>query len=203
MKMSDSIIELASALSKAQGMIDDATKTGMNPAFRSKYADLAAVRAVIREPLAVNDLAIVQAPRTVEGSVEVETMLIHKSGEFLSETLRMPVNKWDAQGIGSGITYARRYGLMSILSIASEDDDGNAAVNRTVTPAPAPAPKKAAAPSIDVAALIKKGESAASLGEFALMEWWEGLTKEQRMAIPASDKERLKAEAAAAKKDAE
>jgi hypothetical protein len=130
-------------------------------------------------------------------------MLIHKSGEFLSETLRMPVNKWDAQGIGSGITYARRYGLMSILSIASEDDDGNAAVNRTVTPAPAPAPKKAAAPSIDVAALIKKGESAASLGEFALMEWWEGLTKEQRMAIPASDKERLKAEAAAAKKDAE
>lgn len=203
MKMSDSIIELASALSKAQGMIDDATKTGMNPAFRSKYADLAAVRAVIREPLAVNDLAIVQAPRTVEGSVEVETMLIHKSGEFLSETLRMPVNKWDAQGIGSGITYARRYGLMSILSIASEDDDGNAAVNRTVTPAPAPAPKKAAAPSIDVAALIKKGESAASLGEFALMEWWEGLTKEQRMAIPAADKERLKAEAAAAKKDAE
>lgn len=198
MRMSDTIVELATALAKAQGMIDDATKTGMNPAFRSKYADLAAVRAVIREPLAVNDLAIVQAPRTVDNAVEVETMLLHKSGEFIAETLRMPVNKWDAQGIGSGITYARRYGLMAILSIASEDDDGNAAVQKTVAPAPAPAPKKAA-PSIDVDALIAKGESAASLGENALMEWWEGLTKEQRLAIPADKKEELKAKAATQK----
>ena len=198
MRMSDTIVELATALAKAQGMIDDATKTGMNPAFRSKYADLAAVRAVIREPLAVNDLAIVQAPRTVDNAVEVETMLLHKSGEFIAETLRMPVNKWDAQGIGSGITYARRYGLMAILSIASEDDDGNAAVQKTAAPAPAPAPKKAA-PSIDVDALIAKGESAASLGENALMEWWEGLTKEQRLAIPADKKEELKAKAATQK----
>lgn len=198
MRMSDSIVELATALAKAQGMIDDATKTGMNPAFRSKYADLAAVRAVVREPLAVNDLAIVQAPRTVDGAVEVETMLLHKSGEYLAETLRMPVNKWDAQGIGSGITYARRYGIMAILSIASEDDDGNAAVQKTAAPTPAPAPKKAA-PSIDVAALIAKGESAASLGEAALMEWWEGLTKEQRVAIPADKKEELKAKAATQK----
>ena len=198
MRMSDTITALATALAKAQGMIDDATKTGMNPAFRSKYADLAAVRAVVREPLAVNDLAIVQAPRTVDGAVEVETMLLHKSGEYLAETLRMPVNKWDAQGIGSGITYARRYGIMAILSIASEDDDGNAAVQKTAAPAPAPAPKKPA-PSIDVAALIAKGESAASLGEPALMEWWEGLTKEQRMAIPADKKEELKAKAATQK----
>lgn len=198
MRMSDTITALATALAKAQGMIDDATKTGMNPAFRSKYADLAAVRAVIREPLAVNDLAIVQAPRTVDNAVEVETMLLHKSGEFIAETLRMPVNKWDAQGIGSGITYARRYGIMAILSIASEDDDGNAAVQKTAAPAPAPAPKKPA-PSIDVAALIAKGESAASLGEPALMEWWEGLTKEQRMAIPADKKEELKAKAATQK----
>lgn len=198
MRMSDSIVELASALAKAQGMIDDATKTGVNPAFRSKYADLAAVRAAVREPLAVNDLAIVQAPRTVDGAVEVETMLLHKSGEFLAETLRMPVNKWDAQGIGSGITYARRYGLMAILCIASEDDDGNAAVQRTAAPAPAPAPKKAA-PAIDVAALLEKGENAASLGEQALMEWWEGLSKEQRVAIPADKKEELKVKAATQK----
>lgn len=197
MRMSDSIVELATALAKAQGMIDDATKTGMNPAFRSKYADLAAVRAVVREPLAVNDLAIVQAPRTVDGAVEVETMLLHKSGEFISETLRMPVNKWDAQGIGSGITYARRYGLMAVLSIASEDDDGNAAVQKTA-PMPTPVAKKAA-PSIDIDALIAKGESAASLGEAALMEWWEGLTKEQRVAIPADKKEELKAKAATQK----
>ena len=122
MRQSDSIIALATALSKAQGEIDDATKTGMNPAFRSKYADLAAVRAVIREPLAVNDLAVVQLPRSIDGAVEVETMIIHKSGEFIAETLRMPVNKWDAHGIGSGITYGRRYGLMSMLGLAADDD---------------------------------------------------------------------------------
>ncbi len=74
MKMSENISQLATALSKAQGEIDDATKKGVNPAFRSKYADLAAVRGVIREPLAVNDLSIVQFPRTIQGGVEVETM---------------------------------------------------------------------------------------------------------------------------------
>ena len=57
MKMSETISELALALSKAQGQIEDATKDGINPAFKSKYADLSAYRAVIREPLAVNDLA--------------------------------------------------------------------------------------------------------------------------------------------------
>jgi hypothetical protein len=59
---------------------------------------------VIREPLAVNDLAIMQFPRTRQGFVEVETMLIHKTGEFVSETLELPVSKFDAHGIGSGIT---------------------------------------------------------------------------------------------------
>jgi len=58
MKMSDSIAQLAEALSKAQGQIDDASKGSKNPFFNSKYADLAAVRAVIREPLAVNDIAV-------------------------------------------------------------------------------------------------------------------------------------------------
>ena len=55
MKASETIVELATALAKAQGQIEDATKDGINPAFRSKYADLAAVRAVIREPLATNE----------------------------------------------------------------------------------------------------------------------------------------------------
>ena len=96
MRMSENISQLATALSKAQGEIDDATKKGLNPAFRSKYADLAAVRAVIREPLAVNDLCMIQLPRTVDSGVEVETMIVHKSGEFISETLYMPVNKYDA-----------------------------------------------------------------------------------------------------------
>ena len=128
MQMSDTIAALAEALSKAQGAIDDATNAGINPHFKSKYADLASVRAVIRGPLSANGLSIVQLPRAQNGVVEVDTMLLHKTGEYISETLRMPVAKPDAHGIGSAISYARRYGIMSILCIAADDDDGNAAV---------------------------------------------------------------------------
>jgi hypothetical protein len=139
MRMSDTITEIAAALAKAQGAMDDATKSETNPHFRSKYADLAAVREVIREPLAVNDLSIIQAPRSREGEVEVETMILHKSGEFIAETLSVPLTKRDAQGIGSAISYARRYGLMSLLGLAAADDDGNEAVRRQ-PPQPSQAP---------------------------------------------------------------
>jgi len=128
MKMSDTIAEIAGAISRAQGMIDDASKSSANPFYKSKYADLAAVRSVIREPLAVCDLAILQAPRVVDGGAEVETIIMHKSGEFISETLFMPAGKIDPHGYASAITYARRIGLMSLLCLASYDDDGNTAV---------------------------------------------------------------------------
>lgn len=186
MRMSDSIAELATALSKAQGAIEDATKTGVNPAFRSKYADLSAVRAVIREPLAVNDLSIVQFPRTVDGAVEVETMLIHKSGEYLAETLRIPVAKWDAHGIGSGITYSRRYGLMSILALASDDDDGNAAVERAPARASSFAEAKKPAPSVDVTKLEENILSQAKAGSSALTAYWKGLSVDERNALSAN-----------------
>lgn len=133
MQMSDTIAALAEALSKAQGEIEDATKAGINPHFKSKYADLAAVRAVIRTPLSANGLSIIQLPRAQNGVVEVDTMLVHKTGEYISETLRMPVAQMNAHGIGSAITYARRYGLMSILCLAADDDDGNAAVQPATT----------------------------------------------------------------------
>jgi len=186
MKMSETIAELATALSKAQGQIEDATKDGLNPAFRSKYADLAAVRAVIREPLAVNDLAIMQFPRTRQGFVEVETMLIHKTGEFVSETLELPVSKFDAHGIGSGITYGRRYGLMSVLCLAAVDDDGNAATEK----APAAPAKKAEPDAKELAALSKAMVEASAFGVEALTAKWRTLTTDQRTSIdPKSIKE--------------
>jgi hypothetical protein len=183
MKMSDTITEIASALCKAQAEIDDATKTGINPVFKSKYADLAALRAVIREPLAKNDLAIMQFPRTVEGKgVEVETMLVHKSGEFMSETLFMPVHKWDAHGIGSGITYGRRYGLSAVLCVASDDDDGNGAVQAGPAPAAAPAKK---ATKVDLVALKADGEKIAKKGTEALREWYKSISSDERTAAAA------------------
>ena len=127
MNRSESIKELACALAKAQSAMRGAVKDSENPHFRSKYADLASVWEACRAALGENGLSIVQAPRTVEGGVEVETMLLHQSGEWISESLAIPVSKQDAQGFGSALTYCRRYGLSSIVGIAPEDDDGNAA----------------------------------------------------------------------------
>jgi len=146
MNMSETIGELATALAKAQGQIEAASKDKANPAFRSKYADINALRDVIRQPLADNDLSVVQLPR-MNGSyfVEVETMLIHKSGEFISETLRMPLGeKFNAHGVGSALTYCRRYSLSAMLNLAAEDDDGNAAAD--VQPAQAGAGRSYVAP---------------------------------------------------------
>ena len=195
MRMSETIAELATALSKAQGMIDDATKTGLNPMFKSKYADLAAVRTVVREPLAVNDLVVMQFARTGEQCVEVETMLMHKTGEYMAETLRLPVNKWDAQGIGSAITYARRYGLMAMLSIASYDDDGNAAVAKPSAYADAK-PKTIA--EVDDEAIRDRMMKAAMKGNNSLTAEWKTLTTAERTIFGSDELRSLKATAAKA-----
>lgn len=130
MNRSETIIELATALTKAQGQIESANKDKSNPQFKSKYADINSLRDVIRQPLADNDLSVVQLPRMNGLYVEVETMLLHKSGEFIAETLSMPVGeKMSAQGVGSALTYCRRYSLSAMLNLAAEDDDGNAASN--------------------------------------------------------------------------
>lgn len=136
---SPTLAKLAEALAKAQGQMEGAAKDSVNPHFKNKYADLAAVWDAIRKPLATNGLSIVQFPRTVQNGVEIETTLLHTSGEFLRDALWLPCSKADAQGIGSAITYARRYALMAVCGIAPVDDDGEAAVASTprdATPPP-------------------------------------------------------------------
>ena len=187
MKMSETITELAAALAAAQGQIDDASKASENPYFKSKYADLAAVRAVIREPLANNGLAIIQAPRTVPGGAEVETMLVHKSGEYIAETLFMPAGKADPHGYASAITSARRIGIMSLLALASYDDDGNTAVDSVKGQA---VEKKK--PSADV---ITAAQNAAKEGTAALTAWWRSLPKDDRSLIDGDTIKALKAAA--------
>ena len=135
MNMSDTISELATALAKAQGQIESASKDKSNPAFKSKYADINSLRDVIRQPLADNDLSIVQLARMNGTYAEVETMLLHKSGEFIAETLRMPIEKMTSHGAGSALTYCRRYSLSAMLNLAAEDDDGNAAADLSSQPA--------------------------------------------------------------------
>ena len=126
------ITELSAALAKAQGQIKGAAKDSENPHFRSKYADLASVWEACRKPLADNGLSVVQSPRLAavgEGwFVEVETMLLHSSGQWITDTLAVPVTKVDAQGVGSAITYERRYALSAIVGVAPEDDGAEASI---------------------------------------------------------------------------
>ncbi len=126
MNKSEHIAELALSLSKAQGAIKGALKDSLNPHFKAKYADLASVWDACREQLAKNELSVVQMPEVSEtGGIAVETILMHSSGQWISSRVVMPLNKPDAHGIGTAITYARRYALAAMVGIAPEDDDGN------------------------------------------------------------------------------
>lgn len=127
MELSDNINELAAALAAAQGEIENAAKDSANPFFKSKYADLGAVREVCRVPLSKNALALTQPMEIFEGYVVITTMLIHSSGQWMRSKLSAKPAKDDVQGIGSTATYLRRYALSAMIGIASEDDDGNAA----------------------------------------------------------------------------
>jgi len=93
---------LDAALAAAQGEIEAAAKDKVNPAFRSKYADLSAVWDAIRPALSRHKVSVTQWP--------------------------VQVTKADAHGHGSAITYAKRYTLAAAIGVvADEDDDGNAA----------------------------------------------------------------------------
>lgn len=147
MNKSESIANLAKALSLAQGQMGGAHKGKANPFFKSVYADLSSVVAAIREPLSSNGLSFVQATEPSDkDEIRVVTMLMHESGEWLSSTIAIPVSKADAQGYGSAITYAKRYGLQGLLGVPSEDDDGNAAAKAR----PAITPVKAAMQSVQI-----------------------------------------------------
>lgn len=140
MNKSESIANLAEALSKAQGAIKNAVKDSANPYFKSKYADLASVWDACRKELSDNGLSVVQVPEIADVAgdgfkIKVNTLLMHSSGEWISGDLVMIPVKEDPQGVGSAITYARRYALSAFVGIAPEDDDGNAASGKGTTQA--------------------------------------------------------------------
>ena len=119
--------ELYAALAKAQSQIDGAKKDSTNPHFRSKYADLASVWDACREALTSNGLAVVQFGAVSEAGAVLVTRLTHSSGEAIEGSIPLLNGKGDMQGLGSALTYARRYGLAAMVGVCPEDDDGNAA----------------------------------------------------------------------------
>lgn len=138
METSPTIAALADALSKAQGAVEGAIKGKSNPAFRSKYADLASVWDACREALTVNGLSVIQSPGEIaDNRMRMTTMLLHSSGEWVRDSLTIPLGKVDAHGFGSATTYARRFALAAFVGVAPEDDDGNAAVKNKPANEPA------------------------------------------------------------------
>jgi len=138
---SESIAALAKAIALSQLHVGNALKSSTNPHFKSKYADLAEILNTVRPVFSANCIAIVQTPTFESGVASVETMLCHESGEFISSVCSSPVSKQDAQGIGSAITYLRRYSLAAMCGIAQEDDDGQHAVQEPQTQRQAPSRK--------------------------------------------------------------
>src|ERR1700675_4573602 len=131
MQTSETINELATALSKAQGEITGALKDSANPFFKSKYADLASCWDSCRSALSKNSLAVFQAAETSpEGHLILTTTLAHSSGQWMRASLGVTPKDDSPQAMGSALTYARRYALTAMVGIAQVDDDGNAASGR-------------------------------------------------------------------------
>jgi hypothetical protein len=160
---SPTVGSIAAALAKAQGAVGHAAKTNINPATKSKYADLVGILDAARAPLAENALAVVQAPYHLPGdppTIVLVTTVLHESGEWLRSVMPVNARKMerggefkvadDMQTIGSAITYARRYALAAMLGIGQEDDDGNHASGRTRATSAEKAPPRAA-PAVEAA----------------------------------------------------
>lgn len=164
---------LAQALNKMQGAMPPAIKDASNPAFKSRYADLASVWDAIRKPLADNGLSVTQQTDVTDsGHMILVTTVWHISGESLAARYPLTPTQNTPQSVGSCISYARRYSISALLGVVQDDDDGNAASqgaatgDRKVTP-PAPPPKPAEA----------KGSGAKAAPNNAAKTWADAAAK--------------------------
>lgn len=126
--MSEQVSTFAAALAKVQGEIGGAVRDSVNPHFRSKYADLESVWGAWQKIGPKHGFGIVQTGEVVDGQWVLTTALIHESGQQVRGHIPLLNGKGDMQGLGSALTYARRYGLAAMVGICPEDDDANAAV---------------------------------------------------------------------------
>jgi len=121
--------QIATALLKAQSEMSNPKKGATNPFFKSKYADLNAIREAVIPILNANGISVLQPIVHVDNKNFVKTILLHESGELMESLTEIIYNKVnDAQAQGSGISYARRYSLQSFVCVGADDDDGQKAV---------------------------------------------------------------------------
>lgn len=124
--------ELAKALVNAQKKMGSAVKGSNNPYFKSKYADLNSVIQACKEHLNEEGISVLQPVVSDSSGDYVETILLHTSGQSYSSKMRLKMQKEnDMQAYGSAISYARRYGLQSMIFLpSSDDDDGESTIVR-------------------------------------------------------------------------
>lgn len=137
MKHSESIKELATALAKAQRLMQEAKKDSDNPYYNSKYADLAAVWRACRDSLSSNGLSVSQGTELIDGKMCLVSLLLHESGEWIRSEMLLPLPDADAQeynkqgkavkknmlqAIASAMTYVRRITLSGLVGVAPDDE---------------------------------------------------------------------------------
>ena len=128
MKTSESIKQIAEALVSAQKEIRFAAKDSTNPHFKSKYANINSVIEAVKKPLNDNNIAILQSlSPSDDNKLHLTTRLLHSSGEWIEDTAVCPIQKQDPQGLGSAISYIRRYSISSLCALYADDDDGQSA----------------------------------------------------------------------------
>lgn len=178
MQHSEQLNELGAALAKAQAQVKGAKKDSANPFFKSQYADLASVWEACRDALTSNGLSVVQFPGYENGVATLDTVLLHSSGQWMSGTAGAPIGKQDAQGVGSVLTYLRRYALAAVASVSPADDDGNAASGKDKGRGGARTPARTGAQGAPVAPPPPPlDEKPKALAEEEPMPW-EGPTRE-------------------------
>lgn len=183
MRTSKSVIEISKAMHKAQSEMGAAAKGASNPFFKSKYADLNSVIAVIKPVFASNDLCYMQAPVMTDTGAGVTTRIMHVSGEWIESTLILPLSKMDAQACGSAVSYSRRYSLQSLCGIPATDDDGEMAMLRGAEPTPDRKAEHDAAVAANLGSVNAIIEGLANDDMSAAAEAWFELDEETQRAL--------------------
>ena len=201
MRTSEQITEIAAALSKAQGELQNVTKDAKNPHFKSDYATLDAITDAVRPVFSKHGLAVVQIPTFQNGVVVLDILITHSSGQWISGDAGAPIAKADPQGVGSATTYLRRYSLAGIAALAQTDDDGNAASSNGQQQKAAPLKPVVKAPAgyddwwLDMVA-------ASEMGTDALRDAWKKSKPEYRNYTTTSHNAKWEALKASAGKEA-
>lgn len=189
---SDSIKTISKALFAFQGAVDGVEKNKVNPGFKSRYANLEAVRDTAVPELQKVGLLYTQSPGAiVDGVMAVTTMIIHaESGEWMKFDGDIALGKRDPQGVGSAITYMQRYSLMAALGLPPVDDDGEGAMDRSrsVDTPPKPSARPVETPK-DFNSYLTSLTSAKTLGDaqaaFAII-WKSDLSSEDKVTLQAA-----------------